>query len=303
MKRILNILPLMLIVSLAACTKETDPVASEDIGIAQQFAPPADADPRVKQMYQDYNVWLRMDFNDWKEVTNAILERDQINRWGVGKIDPEYRESAIIWMQTLLPNVPEKYVRTFFPLEFFFVKSYGSGYWSSNIKRIGRSRLVICWPNQMVGAQPVVDPQTHYYKDSVLTREVWANLGAMITARMEEPIKEFVTAGKSYDNGQAYDRIMEDYYNDYDIVKRDAALDELARSGGYITGSGSRTFDSDFTDWLKLLATESYENIKSKYLDNSPARAQKYDVLIRYFQEYDWDIQATGDLYREKLDN
>lgn len=303
MKRILYILPLILLLSLAACTKESQPVASDEFGIAQQYAPPADADPRVKQMYQDYNVWVRMDFTDWKEVTYSLLERDQINRWGVGKIDPAYRESAIIWMQTLLPNVPQKYVRTFFPLEFFFVKTYGAGFWSSNIKRIGRSRLVICWPNQMPGAQPIVNAQTHYYKDSVLTREVWGNLGAMITARMEEPIKAFVVAGKAYDNGQAFDKIMNEYYEDYDVAKKDVALSELARSGGYITGSGSRDFDADFTDWLKLLATESFANIKARYLDNSPARAQKYVVLIKYFNEYGWDIQSTGDHYREKLDN
>ena len=102
---------------------------------------------------------------------------------------------------------------------------------------------------------------------------------------------------------KAFDKIMADYYKDYDAAKKDAALDELARAGGYITGSASRNFDSDFGEWLKLLATESYTNIKAKYLDNSPSRAQKYEILIKYFKDYGWDIQATGNKYREKLGN
>ncbi|NML22998.1 hypothetical protein HHL16_19125 [Pseudoflavitalea sp. G-6-1-2] len=302
MKKLSYILPVMLCALLASCSKETAPVATEQLGIDQQFSPPADADPRVKQMYQTYNVWVRMDFNNWKEVTNAIIANDPINRWGVGKIDPSYRESAYTWMQTLLPNVSEKYVRTFFPLEFFFVKTYGGSFWTSDIKTIGRSRIIICWPNQMLNTQPITDPANHYYIDTVLTRTVWGFLGGMITARMAEPIKAFVVAGKAYDNGQAFDKISKEYQADGNLEKRDAALAELARSGGYVRGSASRNFDGDFSEWLKLIATESYENIKRDYLDNSPARAQKYEILIKYFKEYGWDIQAAGNKYRQKID-
>ena len=76
----------------------------------------------------------------------------------------------------------------------------------------------------------------------------------------------------------------------------------MCRNGVYITGGSSRSFEGDFSEWLRLLVTESYDNIKKDYLDNSKSRALKYEVLIKYFKEYGWDIQAAGNKYREKFD-
>jgi len=285
-----------------ACKKEENPVASADLGIPQLFAPAADADPKVKTLYTDYGVWVRMDFKDWKEVTNAILGNDVNNRYGATKIDDGQRQNAITYAESLLSNVSKQYSKSFFPLELFFVKTYNGSWWAADLQVIGRSRLVFCWPNQMINAQPVTDPVNHYYRDSVLTRAVWSNIGGMITARMTKPVEGFELAGRAYDNGQAVDKILEDYYNDYDLEKRDAALDELARTGGFITGHGSRSFDSDFPQWLNLIVTESYENIRKKYLDNNERRTNKYNILIKFFNSYGWDIQAAGNRYRQKLD-
>lgn len=57
----------------------------------------------------------------------------------------------------------------------------------------------------------------------------------------------------------------------------------------------------DFSEWLRLLVMESYENIKKDYLDNSKPRALKYEILIKYFKEYGWDIQAAGNKYRTEF--
>ncbi|MET6996953.1 hypothetical protein [Chitinophaga defluvii] len=285
-----------------SCKKEAAPGITDNLGIVQQFTPPADAAPMVKELYGKYNVWVRMDFNNWKEVTNAILDTDPFNRYGVGKIEDADRESALIYSKKLLSGVSDKYAKTFFPLEFFFVKTYGAGYWASELKRIGRSRLVICWPNHLKDALPITDPENHYYQDSVLAHQIWSNIGIMVGARMEAPILEFALAGKAYDNRQALDKLDKELDNDGDLEKWIAAKEELAKNGGFITASGSTTFESDFAEWLELLALESYSNIKTKYLDNSPARAKKYEIIIKYFKSYDWDIQATGNLYRQKHD-
>ena len=47
---------------------------------------------------------------------------------------------------------------------------------------------------------------------------------------------------------------------------------------------------------------ESYENIKKDYLDNSKSRALKYAIIIKYFKEYGWDIQVSGNKYRTEFD-
>ena len=66
-------------------------------------------------------------------------------------------------------------------------------------------------------------------------------------------------------------------------------------------GGSSRSFEGDFSEWLRLLVMESYENIKKDYLDNSKPRALKYEILIKYFKEYGWDIQAAGNKYRTEF--
>ncbi len=91
----------------------------------------------------------------------------------------------------------------------------------------------------------------------------------MIAQRFDEPIKEFVLAGKAYDNGEAYDNIREQYQKDGDEEKYDKAIDELCKNGGFLSGAGSGKFTTDFGDWLSLLVMESYDNIKKDYLDNS----------------------------------
>ena len=49
----------------------------------------------------------------------------------------------------------------------------------------------------------------YYYQDSLISGLIWKNFGTMIAQRFDEPIKEFVLAGKAYDNGEAYDNIRE----------------------------------------------------------------------------------------------
>ena len=203
------------------------------------------------------------------------------------------------------------------------MKQYGSLYWIYPVKALGRSRLILMWPNTTDGAIPVTDPVNHYYQDSVLASEVWRKLGSMIVARMEEPLKEFVAGGKAYDDGEAYEKLGNEYDKDEKawkeenpdaddedeeevnrrpyVIKYKNAVAELCRNGGYITGGSSRSFEGDFSEWLRLLVMESYENIKKDYLDNSKPRALKYEILIKYFKEYGWDIQAAGNKYRTEF--
>jgi hypothetical protein len=291
-----------LAVLLWSCKKEEVLNSTEDLKFENAFSPPADADPAVKELYQSYNVWMRMDFKEWKEVTNAILDNDPFNRFGVEKIADQERPAAILYTKALMSGVAPKYAKAFFPLELFFVKSYGRGYSAENIKKIGRSRLVICWPNQMTNALPVLNPERHYYQDSVLSNAIWAQLSSMITLRIPEPVKAFADAGKAYDNGAAVDKIRKEYDKDRDVEKRDAAYDLLAMTGGFIEASGSSSFENDFSSWLRLVALESKENIKRKYLDNSPARAKKYETFVAYLQSQGWDIQAMGNTYRARFD-
>lgn len=243
-----------------------------------------------------------MDFKDGKEVSNGILYNDQNNRFGATKIDDNKRSEAIMYTQSLLSNVPEKVTKTYFPLELFYVKTYNGSWWAKDIEVLGRSRIVITWPNKMRDALPVTDPSTHYYRDSVLTRIVWSYIAGTMIGRMENKVEGFEAAGKPYDGGKVVDQIYADYRKDYDEGKRDKALNELSISGGFIQGSGSRSFEADFPDWVSLVATESYANIKKNYLDNSESRAKKYQVFIKFFNSYGWDIQATGNKYRQELD-
>lgn len=301
--RSIYILAMILIILVAACKKEERPTATDDLKIPELFAPPEDSDPQVKSLYKDYGVWIRMDFNHWREVTNGILFNDVNNsRFGATKIEDSKRQEAIVYSKTLLSNFSQKFVESFFPLELFYVKTYNGSVFATDLQVIGRSRLVITWPNKMLRSQPVTNPEIHYYKDSVLTRAILSNIAGMIVQRMDNPIEGFEMAGKPYDNGVASDKIRDQYLVDRDAVKRDAAYNELARTGGYITGPSSRSFVSDFPQWFTLMSTESYENIKKGYLDNNEMRTRKYEILIKFFNSYGWDIQAAGNKYRQQLD-
>ncbi|MFR4038000.1 MAG: hypothetical protein ACLTZT_09530 [Butyricimonas faecalis] len=77
------------------------------------------------------------------------------------------------------------------------------------------------------------------------------------------------------------------------VIKYRNAVAELCRNGGYITGE-VLVPSRGFFEWLRLLVMESYENIKKDYLDNSKSRALKYEIIIKYFKEYGWDIQVAG---------
>ena len=310
----------------AGCDKETHPSPSDDLGIVERFSPGEDAAPEVKAMYNDYGVWVRTHFNSVAELTNSILATDQIvAMYGAENLETEKVPEVLNYSQRLLENVSKEYARKFFPLEFYYVKQYGGAYWIYPIRALGRSRLIIMWPNTEDGVLPVTDAVNHYYQDSVLSAKIWNALGGMITARMEEPLTDFIAAGKAYDEGAAYEKLGDEYDKDEAayfkehpdekdeedeniinqrpyVIKYNNAVKELCRNGGYLSGSGSRSFENDFADWLRVLATESYDNIKANYLDNSKPRAMKYNIIVKYFSQYNWDIQAAGNLYRQKFD-
>ena len=310
---------------LSGCDKESKLSPTDDLGIVEMFSPGEDADPRVKTMYNDYGVWVRTYFNSVQELTNGILAQDALVAMrGAENLDEEKIPEVLYYSEALLSNVSKEYAKAFFPLEIYYVKQYGSLWWIYPVKALGRSRLILMWPNTTKGAIEVEDPVNHYYQDSVLASEVWRKVGSMIVARMEEPLKDFVAAGKAYDKGEAFDKLGDEYdkdekawkeenpdANDEDedevnsrpyVIKYNKAVAELCRNSGYITGGSSRSFEADFSEWLRLLVMESYENIKKDYLDNSKPRAWKYEILTKYFKEYNWDIQAVGDRYRERFD-
>jgi hypothetical protein len=285
------------------CSEESHPVASEQLGIIEMFSPGADADPEVWRMFNDYGVWVRTHFASVQELTNSILEVDNLVRVrGAENLDSARYGEVYLYTSTLLANLSPEFTRAFFPLEFYYVKSYGVSYWVYPLKRLGRGRLIISWPNTTAGTIPVTDPANHYYQDSVLTTGVWGLITPAITARMEEPPAGFVAAGKPHDNGEVYDQILDAYYADGDLEKYDTALDELTRDGGYVTGSGSRDFRADLADWIRLIATESRENIQRDYLSDSKARAAKYEIVINFMKQYKWDIQAAGNTFRQRHD-
>ena len=76
---------------LAACNNEDDPVASEDLGIVDMFSPGADADQEVKDIYNKYGVWVRTHFDDIDELANAIIAEDQmVSMRGATNIQEQY---------------------------------------------------------------------------------------------------------------------------------------------------------------------------------------------------------------------
>ncbi len=306
MKKIFSVCLLGVFLLANACKKDDKISASEELGFDERFSPKEDELPAIKEMFKTYDVWLRLNFKDAKEVTNAILWTDAGNRFGATPLDEEMKPSAIMFMDTLLHNVSTDYARRIFPREFFFVKTYNGSYWEQNIQALGRTRLIVCWPNQVENAQPITVPETHYYQDSVVTRMVWGSLSSMLVQRMEEEIPGFEAAGMPYDKGKIMDEIRKNFPGNSDEEKeiRDAELDKMAAERGYISASGSKEYGTDLSQWLSLLVLESFDNVKKNYLDNSPKRTEKYKVLTEYLKkEYNWDIQASGDKYRQKLDS
>lgn len=287
----------LLAVLMCGCDKEENPVASDDVNIGKNFAPADDADPVVKKLYNDYGVWVRMDFDDPLEVANAIIANDPFywNQYTT-KIEDEHRASALTYARTLMGTVAAEFSNRYFPQELFFVKMYGL---NTNLKYIGRARLVIAWPSQFKGALPVTEPAMHYFQDSLLAAEIWNKIGYMISLRMTEPLVDFVSAGKPYDGGKVFDE-YEDIYDDPD--EYEAAAAKYCQDMGYVFGEGSWSFEFDFAQWTALVALNSYDDIKANYLDNSPVRADKYKAFVQFFKDNGWDIQAAGNQYRQNFE-
>ncbi len=286
-----------------ACDKEDDPVASVDSPLIDKFTPGENVDKEVKDFYDKYGFWVQTECNSLQELANAIISEDAFisARGSYENLEPALRSQVYTYLNTLTLNVSTEFVKQYFPLEFFFMKSLRS-YMDLYVQSIGRSRLIITWPNQKEGCIPVTDPEMHYYQDSVLTHTVWGNLVDMITARMENDlIPEFIASGKLYEKDAAY-KIDQEYWKDNDEEKWQRAMDSLA-AGGFISGYGSADFRSDFAEWIQLVVTESYENIKRDYLDNNAFRAKKYEIFIQWMKDnYNWDIQAAGNKYRAEYD-
>ncbi|MDR1718963.1 MAG: hypothetical protein LBR67_02415 [Dysgonamonadaceae bacterium] len=296
-----------------SCSEEEALAPSDDLELAELFMPEEDADARVKTMYADYGVWVRTHFNSVKELTNSFLATNSIvASRGAVNLEEACVNEVIIYSQTLLSNVSKQFTNAFFPWELYFVKQYGASYWIYQFESLGRSRLIMMWPNQTSGTLPatnsttgftLADPENHYYNDEVLTTNVWRYLANMICARMADPITEFVAAGKAYDSGAAYDELMNNYYDgDYTYAEYQALLSELCNSGGYLTANGSRGFREDFADWIRMIATDSYANFYANYLDGNTMRQEKYQVVIDFCNQYGWDIQAAGNKFRQKHD-
>lgn len=295
------IISVVLLSIICSCSKEESLVATKELKIYEKVSPKEDEAPEVHKLFNDYGVWIRMDFDKYKEVSFSPLGSDP-NCRGVIKILDEDRASAIAYSESLMSNVSKEFAKRYFPWELFFVNTYGESWWIYQFQQISRNRLVITWPNKTENTIPITDMENHYYQDSVLTSKIWNYLGTMIAFHIDTPIEEFVLGGKAYDNGEAVDKINKQYTIDGDKEKRDAAYAELTRIGGYITSGSSRNFQADFASWLQLMVLESYENIKFNYLDDSEPRRIKYNVLVQYFKDLGWDIQASGNKYRMKYD-
>ncbi|GAB7087874.1 hypothetical protein [Marinifilum fragile] len=290
---------------LTSCDKEDDLVSSEEIGIKENFLPGPGISGKEKEIYEKYNLWVRMDFEDPSEVENAMLYKDTYNRGNVTKIDDEYRASAYKYIETLLSDIPEGFVKRFFPIDFFIVKEYGMWWAPTNAKSLGRSRLILQWPNtyddnrgRKVLDVNLEDYDYHYYQDVVLASVVW-NVLAGINSLLLESSEEIEAAGWAY--GEEATNKIEKEYERGSQEKQDA-LEELAREGGFISATGSKSFANDIKEWIEVLVLNSYEEVKAEYLDDSPTRTKKYAEVIKYFNDLGWDIQATGNKYAQLRD-
>jgi len=290
-------------IAIAGCTKEAEIIPSEEVGFEQLFKPKADATPIEKELYENYNVWVRTEFTTSREVYNSYLGQDVNNvRYPVAKVDEDKKESAYIYMKTLLSDVSKDYAKQIMPNEVFFIKTYGHPLYGEQFKVVGRNRLAFVWPNKTRGTQPVVDAQTHYYRDSVLTREVWTHLSRMIGDRITEEIPDFEKIGKPYDLGAAFIKVRDQYFIDYDLAKRNREWQAVADQGGYLDPYSSFSFKAEYAAFLKLILLESYENINKQYLNGNDMRRQKYNLFVKYYKDkYNWDIQAVGNKYRQEL--
>jgi len=279
--------------------------ATENLSFEPLFGPQPDASAEEKKLFEKYKIWVRMDFKDSREVYNSYLGQDVNNgRFPAQKVDASQRQSAYLYMDTLLSNISQTYSAQLMPNEVFFVKTYGHPAWGYQFYVVARNRLAFVWPNQTYGAQPVIDAKNHYYIDSTLTKEVWNNLSKMIGDRITEEIQGFEKIGKPYDGGTTFNKIRDQYFIDRDLEKRNRDWQTLADQGGYLDPYASFSFKDEYAGFFKLLLLESYENINNKYLKGNIMRKQKYDLFVKYFKDkYNWDIQAAGNKYRQKLDS
>ena len=127
--RIIYLLLTALVLLLSSCDKESKLSPTEDLGIVDMFSPDENADPRVKTKYNDYGVWVRTYFSSIDELTNAILAQDALVAMrGAENLEEEKVPEVLNYSEALLSNVSEQYSKSFFPLEFFYVKQYGSLY-------------------------------------------------------------------------------------------------------------------------------------------------------------------------------
>ena len=123
MNGIFKIMVMLATFSLVSCSDEDDLKPSESLGIPEMFSPAADADARVKEMYNDYGLWVRMDFTDWHEVTNAYLYEDVNNRMGATMIDDTCRENTIIFFSDLIEQCFQRVCKSLFPVGIIFCKN------------------------------------------------------------------------------------------------------------------------------------------------------------------------------------
>lgn len=281
-----------------SCEKEDEIVPTEDIAIEQLFKPSADAHYMEDSLYNKFNVWVRTSFEKETDVTNSPLYKN-ISIKTILKVDDEYLESAYKYYSTLLENLPPSFCKLYLPSEIFVVKEASGGYGPELNTNIGRSRFLTMWPN----SHPRVwwiereeidlnDYDNHYYKDKGLASDVWSKL-VEISGQLLEYSKEVEDAGWSYS------KIYREEYLALPWNERAPLRAKIEDEGGFIYWSGSLSFKSDISGWMKLIVLNSYETIKSQHLDKSEAKAKKYEAVIKYFNDLGWDIQATGNKYEE----
>lgn len=299
-----NLLGLAVVVQLTSCSKEDKLTPTADVGVMELFQPAPDANPLEKSMYQEYGVWARLDYKDSREVYNSYLGQDATSaRFPAEKVDDDLRESTYVFLNTLLSNVNKEFSKKLMPNEVFFVKTYGHPYFIQKFTTIGRNRLVVTWPNA-ISKMPIENPETLYYTDEALAKGMWDKLSELVSARLTEEIEGFEELGKPYDGGTAFGKIRDQYFVDRDLQKRNRDWKALADEGGFLDQYSTFSFRAEYKAWLKLILTESFENIDSMYLESNSMRKAKYELFVDHFKkEYNWDIQAVGDKYREKSDS
>ncbi|RXQ90960.1 hypothetical protein EO244_12715 [Ancylomarina salipaludis] len=283
---------------LISCEKEDDILPTEDIAIEQLFKPSVDAHPMEVALYDKYNVWVRTTFEKETDVTNSPLYKD-IGLKTIVAVDDEYIESAYKYYSTLLENLPPSFCKLYLPSEIFLVKE-ASGYYGVQLNvNIGRSRFVSMWPNSSprvpwISREEIdlEDYDDHYYKDKDLASDVWSKL-VDISGQLLDHSMDIENAGWPY--SKTY---REEYFK-LPWSERGPLRKKIEDEGGFISWSGSLSFETDIAGWMKLIILNSYDTIKSQHLDKSEAKTKKYKAVIKYFNDLGWDIQATGNKYEE----